>query len=74
MVGVDLSERMLAEARARTNDTGIVYRRAELEAFAPAPASVDLAVSTLALHYHADYPANVHRDKTDGACRKPWLL
>jgi SAM-dependent methyltransferase len=61
VVGVDLSERMLEEARARTNDAGIVYRRTELETFTPEPASFDLAVSTLALHYLADYPALARR-------------
>jgi SAM-dependent methyltransferase len=56
VIGVDLSDRMLQEARARTDDAGIVYLRAELEAFEPERAAFDLAVSSLALHYVADYP------------------
>src|SRR5215475_11510855 len=33
VVGVDLSERMLREARRRTDDAGIVYLRDSLEGF-----------------------------------------
>lgn len=57
VVGVDLSERMLAAARAATQDDAIVYVRAALEDYAPDAASFDLVVSSLALHYVADYAA-----------------
>src|SRR6185437_2572995 len=55
VVGVDLSERMLDAARAQTNDTGITYVRAALESYEPTAASFDLVMSSLALHYIADY-------------------
>jgi SAM-dependent methyltransferase len=61
VVGVDLSERMLAEARRRTDDPAIVFMRASLEEFAADPASFDLVVSSLALHYIADYAGLVRR-------------
>ncbi len=61
VVGVDLSERMLAEARARDPDPAIVYLRSSLEAFEPEPAAFDLVVSMLALHYVADYRLIVQR-------------
>jgi SAM-dependent methyltransferase len=61
VVGVDLSERMLAEARARDPDPGIIYVRSSLEAFEPEETGFDLVVSTLALHYIADYRAIVGR-------------
>lgn len=61
VVGVDLSERMLDAARARTNDPAISYVRAELEQFDPGDATFDVVVSSLALHYIADYPALVRR-------------
>ncbi len=61
VVGVDISERMLHEARARTRDAGIAYRRAELEQFEPGEAAFDLVVSSLALHYIADYARVVRR-------------
>jgi len=61
VIGVDLSERMLQEARARTDDAGITYVRASLEEFEPASASFDLVVSSLALHYIADYRRLVRR-------------
>ncbi|HET7881022.1 MAG TPA: methyltransferase domain-containing protein [Acetobacteraceae bacterium] len=61
VVGVDLSERMLAEARRRTDDPGIVFVRDELETFTTSPASFDLVVSSLALHYIADYAGLMRR-------------
>ena len=61
VVGVDLSERMLDEARRRTTDPGIVYARDSLEAFSAEPAAFDLVVSSLALHYIADYAGLVRR-------------
>jgi SAM-dependent methyltransferase len=61
VVAVDLSVRMLEEARGRTRDAGIVYVRADLEQFEPEPAAFDLVVSSLALHYVADYPRLVGR-------------
>ena len=64
VIGVDLSERMLEEARRRTDDAGIVYVRSSLEAYAAEPASFDLVVSTLALHYIADYAGLVRRVAT----------
>jgi SAM-dependent methyltransferase len=67
VIGVDLSESMLQEARRRTNDAGIVYVRESLEAFAAEPASFDLVVSSLALHYIADYAGLVQRVAT-------WLI
>jgi SAM-dependent methyltransferase len=61
VTGVDLSERMLDAARGQTDDPGITYLRASLEEFEPAAASCDLVVSSLALHYIADYPRLVRR-------------
>jgi SAM-dependent methyltransferase len=51
VLGVDVSEKMLARARADTDDPGIIYRRADLERLELSPASFDLAYSSLALHY-----------------------
>jgi SAM-dependent methyltransferase len=51
VLGVDVSEKMLARARADTDDPGIIYRRADLEHLALPPASFDLAYSSLTLHY-----------------------
>jgi len=64
VVGVDLSERMLDAARRRTTDPGIVYVRDSLEAFSAEPAAFDLVVSSLALHYIADYAGLVRRIAT----------
>jgi SAM-dependent methyltransferase len=61
VVGVDISEKMLNEARTHTADSAIVYQRAELERFEPEAGAFDLVVSLLALHYIADYPLVVRR-------------
>jgi len=61
VIGVDISERMLEEARRLTSDPGIVYVRAGLENFEAEAGSFDLVVASLALHYIADYPALVRR-------------
>jgi SAM-dependent methyltransferase len=54
VLGVDVSQRMLARAAANTQDAAITCTRADLESFEPASASFDLAYSSLALHYIAD--------------------
>jgi SAM-dependent methyltransferase len=51
VIGVDVSERMLERARTMTDDPSIRYLPADLEAFEPAPHSVDLVHSSLAFHY-----------------------
>jgi SAM-dependent methyltransferase len=49
--GIDVSERMLARARAATQDAAIVYDRADLEELALPPNAFDLVFSSLTLHY-----------------------
>jgi SAM-dependent methyltransferase len=61
VLAVDLSERMLEEARARTDDPAITYARASLEEFEPERQAFELVVSTLALHYIAGLAAVVRR-------------
>jgi SAM-dependent methyltransferase len=61
VIGVDLSARMLAAARAATHDDGILYVRAALEDYAPEADAFDLVVSSLALHYIADYASLVRK-------------
>jgi SAM-dependent methyltransferase len=51
VLGLDVSENMLAKARERTADPAIRYQRADLEHVALPAASFDLAYSSLALHY-----------------------
>ena len=54
VLGVDLSQRMLARAKAETPDAAIAYVEADLEQFEAAPAAFDLAYSSLAFHYVED--------------------
>jgi SAM-dependent methyltransferase len=64
VLGIDVSERMLARARAETADTAITYVRADMERLDLPASSFDLAYSSLALHYIADLAgllAVVHR-------------
>ena len=64
VVGFDLSEKMLAQARATTCDSSISYERADLEHVELPEARFDLAYSSLALHYVKDAArlfATIHR-------------
>jgi len=51
VVGVDLSEKMLARARASTNDAAIEYRRLAIEDIDFPARAFDVVLSSLALHY-----------------------
>ena len=61
VVGVDLSEKMLARARENTNDAAIEYRRIAIEDIDFAAGEFDVVLSSLALHYV---------ERFDVACRK----
>ena len=70
VLGLDVSENMLARARAATSDTAITYVRADLERLDLPEASFDLAYSSLALHYIEDLAgllSTVHRALVPGA-------
>lgn len=51
VLGVDLSEKMLAYARENTDDSEIEYRRLAIEDIDFAAGEFDVAISSLALHY-----------------------
>jgi SAM-dependent methyltransferase len=51
VLGVDVSERMLARARDTTDDPAITYTRGDLESLALPAAAYGLVYSSLALHY-----------------------
>ena len=51
VLGTDISENMLARARASTNDDAISYLHADLEMLELPQRAFDLAYSSLALHY-----------------------
>jgi SAM-dependent methyltransferase len=51
VVGIDLSEKMLARARASTNDSAIEYRRLAIEDIDFSAGEFDVVLSSLALHY-----------------------
>lgn len=69
VLGIDVSERMLARAKAETADAAITYARADMERLELPPASFDLVYSSLAFHYIADLDrlmAEVHRALVPG--------
>ncbi len=51
VIGVDLSEKMLEKAKADTHDESIHYVRAAMEDVDFPPASFEVVLSSLALHY-----------------------
>lgn len=55
VLGLDISEKMIARARADTADAAIEYRIADLEALALPKEAFDLAYSALAFHYVEDF-------------------
>ena len=61
VLGVDISERMLALARADRAHPRVTYQRAAIENLAFPPARFDLVVSSLALHYVEDYRGLMRR-------------
>lgn len=55
VTGIDISARMLEQAKASTNDPAIEYKQMAIEDIHFAPASFDLVFSSLALHYVQQY-------------------
>jgi 2-polyprenyl-3-methyl-5-hydroxy-6-metoxy-1,4-benzoquinol methylase len=61
VVAVDISERMLALARAERSHPRVAYVRESIEAAAFPAERFDLVVSSLAVHYVADYSGLMRR-------------
>jgi SAM-dependent methyltransferase len=55
VLALDLSENMLARAKAETADPAVQYVRADLESLELPTAAFDLAYSSLAFHYIEDF-------------------
>lgn len=55
VLGIDLSERMLAVAREKTDLPNVEYRRMAMEDADFPPDSFDVVLSSLALHYTPDF-------------------
>ena len=69
VLGIDVSENMLARARETTADPAISYRRSDLERLTLPEGAFDLAYSSLTLHYLKDLAAlfaQVHRALVPG--------
>ncbi|MCI0752594.1 class I SAM-dependent methyltransferase [Teichococcus vastitatis] len=61
VLGLDVSENMLARARADTADPAVQYAMADLETLNLSPGEFDLAYSSLAFHYIEDFGRLVRR-------------
>lgn len=60
VLGIDVSDKMIDAACARTHDDAINYQKTSIEDFDPADhTAFDLVVSSLALHYVADYQSAI---------------
>lgn len=71
VVGIDVSEKMLARAKASSQDPEITYTRADLETVDLTPGAFDVVYSSLALHYVQDLDrlvAQVYRSLAPGGC------
>lgn len=71
VLGLDLSEKMIAEAKRRCDSEQITYRVCGIEEYTYPAEEWDCAVSNLALHYIADLQAvyaNVYRTLKPGGC------
>lgn len=55
VLGIDLSEKMLARALAETTNPAVSYARGNLDDLMLVPGSADLIVSSMALHYVEDF-------------------
>jgi len=55
VLGLDLSENMLAKARSETNHPAVRYERADLDTLTLPNGAFDLAYSSLAFHYVHDF-------------------
>jgi len=55
VLGLDLSQNMIARAKVSTTDSAIAYRVANLDTLDLPAAAFDLAFSSLAFHYIADF-------------------
>jgi len=69
VLGIDVSENMLARARETTSDAAIVYHQADLESLVLPEGAFDVAYSSLTLHYLENLAAlfaQVHRTLAPG--------
>ena len=57
VIGIDLSEKMLAVARSKTTYEQVNYQRESMEDIEFADASFDIVLSSLAFHYVKDFDA-----------------
>ena len=55
VLGLDLSDNMIARAKAKTGDPGVEYAIADLETLELPEASFDFAYSSLTFHYIEDF-------------------
>lgn len=70
VLGLDLSEKMIARARADTSDPAIEYKIADLDELDLPEQGFDFAYSSLAFHYVEDFArlvATIHRALAPGA-------
>ncbi|MBR6056579.1 MAG: class I SAM-dependent methyltransferase [Victivallales bacterium] len=68
VVGIDISEKMLAVAKAKNNHPKITYLNMPMEEISSIEGKFDVAASSLAIHYVEDYQAlvrGIHKKLND---------
>ncbi|KAF1303610.1 class I SAM-dependent methyltransferase [Enterococcus saccharolyticus] len=61
VIGIDISEKMLAVAREKTSATNVSYKQESMEEFHANPETFDVVISSLALHYVEDFQQVVQK-------------
>ena len=73
VLGLDISERMLAVAREKRGPRAIAYRRCAIEDACFPAGSFDIVLSSLAFHYVQDWPGLV-QNISRWLCPGGWLV
>ena len=73
VLGLDISERMLAVAGEKRGPRAIVYRRCAIEDACFPAGSFDIVLSSLAFHYMQDWPGLV-KNISRWLCPGSWLV
>lgn len=61
ITGIDISEKMIAEAKRRLNDSRVSLQCTAIEDYTIEPKNFDIVISSMALHYIEDIKPLLHK-------------
>lgn len=61
IIGIDISEKMIAEAKRRLNDSRVSLQSTAIEDYTIEPKTFDIVISSMALHYIEDIKPLLHK-------------